>query len=141
MSMQTIILDAIKERVDCTSQGGTLVIDREFANTGTLRYLPNGTFTPINATTFSFQSTYVIFGGSTSETKVAGYWYDGSTKIKTVEELVEIVAANLTTGVMTDPWADDAIYGGEDWRDEVSAGNTRLGYAEWVRHQYEMESA
>lgn len=38
-----------------------------------------------------------------------------------------------------DPWADHPTYGGEDWRQDVAAGNTRLGYADWVKSQIESE--
>lgn len=34
---------------------------------------------------------------------------------------------------------DQDKYPIEDWRDEVAAGDTKLGYAEWREHQIEME--
>ena len=32
-------------------------------------------------------------------------------------------------------WEDDTEFPSEDWQYEVTIGNTRLGYHEWVRHQ------
>lgn len=34
-----------------------------------------------------------------------------------------------------DPWADDPVYGGGDWRAAVAAGDTRSGYLDWVTAQ------
>lgn len=38
-------------------------------------------------------------------------------------------------GPEPDPWEDDAVHSGEDWRYEVANGDTRLGYREWVEAQ------
>lgn len=38
-----------------------------------------------------------------------------------------------------EPVDNDAQFPREDWQVEVRDGNTRLGYAEWVGHQREMD--
>ena len=35
-------------------------------------------------------------------------------------------------------WISDPDYPVEDWKYEVSNDDTRLGYAEWVKHQKEI---
>jgi hypothetical protein len=40
-----------------------------------------------------------------------------------------------------DPWADDPVYGADDWRQDVANGDTRLGYADWLAHNREAEIA
>lgn len=39
--------------------------------------------------------------------------------------------------VRSDPWAEDPDYPRFDWRAEVCAGDTSLGYWDWVAHQRE----
>jgi hypothetical protein len=36
-------------------------------------------------------------------------------------------------------WDDDKFYPPVDWQYEVANGDTRLGYAQWVRDQYASE--
>ncbi|PZR93462.1 MAG: hypothetical protein DI537_10070 [Stutzerimonas stutzeri] len=38
-----------------------------------------------------------------------------------------------------DPWADHPIYGSDDWRHEVSNGDTRQSYSEWVASRIEQD--
>jgi len=35
----------------------------------------------------------------------------------------------------SNPWRIDRQYPVQDWQYEVSCGNTRLGYLDWVNHQ------
>lgn len=37
-------------------------------------------------------------------------------------------------------WEDDPEYPGADWQEEVAAGNTRLGYTEWIAHRKEADA-
>lgn len=39
-----------------------------------------------------------------------------------------------------DPWADDPVYGSEDWRQEVANGDTRRSYADWVAEKRASET-
>ena len=38
-----------------------------------------------------------------------------------------------------DVWGEDNTYSREDWQDDVSGGNTNLGYWEWAQHRREAE--
>ena len=50
---------------------------------------------------------------------------------------IEIVEAVPPEDTGTDPWADDPEWPSDEWRNDVSAGDTRLGYADWVKHNKE----
>ena len=41
----------------------------------------------------------------------------------------------------TDPWKDAEDFTSEDWYEAVQAGNTRLGYLDWVEAQREVCNA
>jgi hypothetical protein len=49
------------------------------------------------------------------------------------------VDAVTPTPPAVDYWADHPVYGSEDWRYEVSNGDTRQSYAEWVASKIEQE--
>lgn len=51
--------------------------------------------------------------------------------VRTVDELE--LASELWTP--DDPWASHPEFELEEWRSEVRADNTRLGYIAWVNHQ------
>ena len=59
----------------------------------------------------------------------------------------ETWAAELRSGRGSDPlvsnWKDeeDPDWPMSEWKDDVAAGNTRLGYFEWVEHNKESEDA
>ena len=100
MNSQQLILDRIAATIDAT-EGITLISDREYANTGTLRTIDTASLHQIAAVSYDFQNGYCHFGPVTD--RVAAHWYGQSAEGKaswvkgSIPDLVAAVVTHLTT--------------------------------------------
>lgn len=100
MSSQQVILDRIAAMI-VLHDGITLIDDRQYANTGTLRTL-DADLNQVAAVTYEFQRNSCHFGGVND--RVAALWYDNphagtaAWVQRSIPDLVTAVVAHLTTG-------------------------------------------
>lgn len=102
MNSQELILQAIAKAVEA-DENVTLLDDRTYGNTGTLRTVRRATLDHVASVSYDFQSGYCHFGPTTN--RVAALWYgqpkkEGQTAwVKgSIAELVDTVVAHLLGG-------------------------------------------
>jgi hypothetical protein len=99
MNSQSLILTAIEDRV--SKRGLTLLNDRGYANTGTLRVL-DSTLRQVGAVSYDFQGGYCTFSVGRTTERVASLWY-GQTDVAgaadwvvgSIPDLVDTVVEHL----------------------------------------------